>query len=47
LLVLDTATADAARLYERTGWLRTGEIPGYALLPNGEPCSTFVYWKRV
>jgi ribosomal protein S18 acetylase RimI-like enzyme len=47
LLVLDTATADAARLYERTGWNLTGEIPGYALLPNGEPCATAIYWKRV
>jgi ribosomal protein S18 acetylase RimI-like enzyme len=47
LLVLDTATADAARLYERTGWKLTGEIPGFALLPNGEPCSTAVYWKRL
>ena len=47
LLVLDTATAEAARLYEATGWKRTGEIPGFALLPNGEPCATAIYWKRV
>lgn len=47
LLVLDTATAEAARLYARTGWKLTGEIPGYALLPNGEPCATAIYWKRV
>lgn len=47
LLVLDTATADAARLYTRTGWNLTGEIPGFALLPNGEPCATAIYWKAV
>jgi len=47
LLVLDTATADAARLYERTGWNLTGDVPGYALLPNGEPCATTIYWKTV
>ncbi len=47
LLVLDTATDEAARLYEATGWNRVGEIPGFALLPNGEPCATVIYWKRV
>jgi len=47
LLVLDTATAEAAKLYEATGWNRTGDIPDFALLPNGELCSTAVYWKRV
>src|SRR5262249_8497372 len=33
LLVLDTASDDAERLYERQGWVRVGVIPGYALLP--------------
>ncbi|MFI5314600.1 MAG: GNAT family N-acetyltransferase [Myxococcota bacterium] len=47
LLVLDTATDAAARLYERTGWNLTGAIPGYALLPNGAPCATSIYWKNV
>jgi ribosomal protein S18 acetylase RimI-like enzyme len=47
LLVLDTATAEAAKLYESTGWSRTGEIPDFALLPDGKPCATAVYWKRV
>lgn len=46
LLVLDTASADAERLYERTGWQRVGTIPGYALLPDGRPCDT-VYFYRV
>ncbi|MGE5691206.1 MAG: N-acetyltransferase family protein [Pseudomonadota bacterium] len=48
LLVLDTVTGDAAeRLYERAGWNRVGVIPGYALYPDGRPCDTTVFWKRV
>jgi GNAT superfamily N-acetyltransferase len=35
LLVLDTASGEAERLYERLGWVRVGVIPGYALLPQG------------
>lgn len=45
--VLDTADATAARLYERCGWIRVGEIPAYALLPNGEPCGTTFYYRRL
>jgi len=45
LLVLDTASGDAERLYERQGWQRVGMIPKYALLPEGPPCSTVVYYK--
>ena len=45
-LVLDTVTgSDASRLYERLGWQRTGDIPNYALMPDGEPCSTSYYFK--
>ena len=44
LLVLDTASAEAERLYERQGWVRVGVIPGYALLPHGGPCGTTVYY---
>jgi GNAT superfamily N-acetyltransferase len=48
LLVLDTATgSDAERLYERLGWLRVGVIPGYALSPDGRPCDTTVFYKRL
>ncbi len=47
LLVLDTASAEAMRLYERLGWVRCGEIPGYALLPQGGLCATVLYWRRV
>ena len=45
LLVLDTASDDAERLYTRLGWQRVGLIPGYALLPTGEPCDTTYFYK--
>jgi GNAT superfamily N-acetyltransferase len=46
LLVLDTVTGgDAERLYVRQGWQRCGEIPLYALWPDGRPCPTTVYYK--
>jgi GNAT superfamily N-acetyltransferase len=45
LLVLDTASAEAERLYERQGWQRVGTIPKYALLPDGPLCSTVMYYK--
>lgn len=48
LLVLDAVTdGDAARLYERLGWQRVGEIPGYALLPEGGLCSTTYYYRNL
>jgi GNAT superfamily N-acetyltransferase len=48
LLVLDAVTGgDAARLYERLGWVRVGEIPGYALMPRGGLCSTTVYYREL
>jgi GNAT superfamily N-acetyltransferase len=45
LLVLDTASADAERLYQQHGWQRCGQIPGYALWPDGTPCATTIYFK--
>ncbi len=45
LLVLDTASADAERLYERAGWVRVGIIPDYALLPFGGYCDTIVFYR--
>jgi GNAT superfamily N-acetyltransferase len=46
LLVLDAVTGgDAARLYERLGWVRVGDIPGYALMPRGGLCSTTMYYR--
>ena len=48
LLVLDTVTGgDAERLYARQGWLRCGEIPNYALWPDGRPCATTVFFKQL
>jgi GNAT superfamily N-acetyltransferase len=45
LLVLDTASDDAERLYERGGWRRVGTIPRYALMPDGPFCRTVVFYK--
>ncbi len=47
LLVLDTASADAERLYERLGWVRCGQIPGFALLPAGGLCATTLYYRQL
>jgi GNAT superfamily N-acetyltransferase len=47
LLVLDTASDDAERLYARQGWQRCGEIPNYALMPDGTPCATTIYFKAL
>jgi GNAT superfamily N-acetyltransferase len=45
LLVLDTASGDAERLYARQGWQYSGEIPDYALWPGGGPCATKIFYK--
>jgi GNAT superfamily N-acetyltransferase len=46
LLVLDTVTgSDGERLYARQGWQRCGEIPNYALWPDGRPCATTIFFK--
>jgi GNAT superfamily N-acetyltransferase len=48
LLVLDTVTGtDAYRLYSRQGWQRCGEIPDYALWPDGRLCPTTVFYKSL
>ena len=47
LLLLDTASDVAERLYERLGWTRLGVVPGFALLPDGAPCDTTFFWKRI
>jgi GNAT superfamily N-acetyltransferase len=47
LLVLDTASDAAERLYTRAGWIECGRIPGYALLPNGQPCATAYFYKQL
>jgi GNAT superfamily N-acetyltransferase len=45
LLVLDTASDDAERLYVRAGWQRCGVVPDYALLPFGGLCQTTFYYR--
>jgi GNAT superfamily N-acetyltransferase len=47
VLVLDTASATAERLYERLGWQRVGVVPDYALMPDGELCATVFFYKHV
>lgn len=48
LLVLDTAVGGSAdRLYGRLGWTRVGQIPRYALFPDGTWCDTAIYWKQI
>jgi GNAT superfamily N-acetyltransferase len=47
VLVLDTGTPEAARLYLRAGWVRVGEIPAYALLPDGRLCTTTIFYKAL
>jgi ribosomal protein S18 acetylase RimI-like enzyme len=47
LLVLDTASDDAERLYVRQGWQRCGSIPYYALFPDGRPCATTFFYKEL
>lgn len=48
LLVLDAVTGgDAARLYERLGWVRVGDVPNFALYPDGGFCSTTYYYRQL
>jgi GNAT superfamily N-acetyltransferase len=48
LLVLDTVTgSDGFRLYARHGWQLCGEIPNYALWPDGGSCPTTVFYKAL
>ncbi|KWI85742.1 acetyltransferase [Burkholderia ubonensis] len=48
VLELDTVTgSDAARLYERAGWQRVGDVPNYALMPDGRYCATTFFHKQL
>jgi ribosomal protein S18 acetylase RimI-like enzyme len=47
-LMLDTATdGGAAGLYEKHGFLFVGEIPDFALKPQGGLTGTRLYWKHI
>lgn len=46
LLVLDAVTGgDAARLYEKLGWIKVGDVPRFALMPDGRECGTTFYYR--
>lgn len=47
LLALDTASDDAERLYERQGWQRFGQVPDYAMWPDGGFCAATFYYKSL
>ena len=48
LIVLDAVTdGDAYRLYSRLGWVRVGEIPDFALWPEGGYCSTTYFYRSL
>lgn len=48
VLVLDTVSGgDAERLYARCGWQRVGEIPNYALMPDGRLCATTYFHRQL
>jgi ribosomal protein S18 acetylase RimI-like enzyme len=46
VLVLDAVTGgDAARLYEKLGWIKVGDVPRFALMPDGRECGTTFYYR--
>ncbi|ELY4299922.1 GNAT family N-acetyltransferase [Cronobacter turicensis] len=48
VLVLDTSTgSDAERFYSRHQWKKAGVIPNYALMPDGSPCGTTLFFKQL
>jgi ribosomal protein S18 acetylase RimI-like enzyme len=48
LLVLDTCKGTAAeQLYSSLGWVRVGEVPHYALNPDGTPCDTVFFYRQL
>lgn len=47
VLVLDTASDEAERLYRRQGWQYCGQIPNYALMPDGAFCATHIFYKML
>ncbi len=47
LLVLDTASDVAERLYHRLGWQRVGVVPDYALWPDGGFVDTTIFYKSL
>jgi len=48
LLLLDTCKDSAAeQLYTSLGWIRVGEVPKFALNPDGSWCDTVFFYKQL
>jgi acetyltransferase len=48
LLWLTTHTgSDAEAVYERLGWIRMGEMPGYAVLPDGTLAANAYFYRTL
>ena len=48
LLLLDTCKGSAAeRLYTSMEWTRVGEVPNFALNPDGSWCDTVFFYKQI
>ena len=48
LLLLDTCKGSPAeRLYTSLGWTRMGEVPNFALNPDGSWCDTVFFYKQL
>lgn len=48
LLYLDTEPhKPAAAMYEQAGWIRAGEIPGYARSPDGQLHGTVLFYRTL
>lgn len=48
LLTFDTISgAEGEKLYLSCGCVKSGEIPGYALMPDGRPAPTSVFYKTL
>lgn len=48
LLLLDTCKDSVAeRLYTSLGWQRVGEVPHFALNPDGTNCDTVLFYKEL
>ena len=48
LLLLDTCKGSAAeQLYASLGWIRVGEVPRFALNPDGSFCDTVFFYKQL
>ena len=48
LLLLDTCKGTAAeRFYQSLGWTRVGEVPHFALNPDGTPSDTVFFYRQL